>query len=546
MRLSLLVVTLVSATSALAAPSPYKRSLTLAAEALESSRAQANRAHFMCREAIGPAIDAAVESVDGLRNGAQEHEITAIKMNLGGLSMTASMSGCPMSVAEDIARATESLEDARRILFSTRPPDTGPKKRRDDDDGQPAPVMAYASMLPVKVQPTSVWNQEASVRLTVPELTLANMKGQLFYMGVRYRSYEGQWSQWVTTQQWSVPNNNFVWKNAFNHFLPYSALAEEDFSGGRFVARISVFDSQGRELTYRDTTFRVRLPQLPERPQPLPLPPGVVVPPPVVVVPTRDCGIAGDPGCMMWRDRQLPMEAPSFNGFVTSMRTNNSEMMRTEILGTLLQRNYLTAAQLGVMLDLINSEMTRLYMAQTAAPRVVDPQNAQALSTKFRSSMNAGAFSQMMAQQPNGTVAPQFQTQMPVPVPVYQQQPPPLPLPPQNSRECAGSDDPACGMTRTGQMVMAPASFAEFTASLRRTMNDITREEMALNVFSKTVLSAKQYGIVMDLFSNELTKLEVAKRLAGQVINPQAALGFGSKFQNSILASEYTQAIAGR
>ncbi len=160
--------------------------------------------------------------------------------------------------------------------------------------------------------------------------------------------------------------------------------------------------------------------------------------------------------------------------------------------------------------------------------------------------MNAGAFSQMMAQQPNGTVAPQFQTQMPVPVPVYQQQPPPLPLPPQNSRECAGSDDPACGMTRNGQMVMAPASFAEFTASLRRTMNDITREEMALNVFSKTVLSARQYGIVMDLFSNELTKLEVAKRLAGQVINPQAALGFGSKFQNSILASEYTQAIAGR
>ena len=544
MRPSLLLPLMLLSTAALAAPSPYKRALTTAAEALEDARAAARRSGMMCGTATQPLNDA-VDAIDGLREGARPAQLNDVRQNLSGLSMAASMSGCPLSVTEGIARATDALEDARRLLYSDRRNDKDKHKHRDDDDGSGAGAL-YASLAPIKVNATSVWNQEQAVRLSVPELTLTGMKGQLFYMGVRVRSYEGQWSPWVTTQQWSVPNDNFVWKDAFNHFVPYSALAEEDFSDGRFVARVTVFDGKGRELAYRDATFRVRLPRLPD--------PVVVVQP---VVPVRDCGIPNDPGCMMTRNGQYAMDGNTYNGFLVAIRSNSSEMMRTQMFDGLIRSNYMTSAQMGQLMMLISSENTRLWLVQQMAPKVVDPQNAQALAAKFSSSMLSAGFSQMMAQQPPGVLAPVQgvppHVQVPTPLPYPPGVQPPLPYPPgvqpppgniAQSRECMGSDDPACGMSRNGLTVMAPASFNEFVGSLRKTMNEITRHEMATRVFSKMLLSAKQYGIVLDLFTNEITRLEVAKELGGRLANPQSALGFGSKWQNSILGQEYTEMMA--
>jgi hypothetical protein len=50
--------------------------------------------------------------------------------------------------------------------------------------------------------------------------------------------------------------------------------------------------------------------------------------------------------------------------------------------------------------------------------------------------------------------------------------------------------------------------------------------------------------MLLDLFQNEISRLEVAKVAAAHVVNPQHALGFSSKWQNSISAGEYTDLIS--
>ena len=151
--------------------------------------------------------------------------------------MAAPASGCPLEAGDDLQRAVDALEEARTALWASssskgRPDDR--RSRRRGDEARMSDTGSFAQLSSLQVQSNARFENENAVRISVPELKPFNLEGRAFYIGARFRSLEGQWSEWVTTQLWSVPNGNFLWKNAFNHFLRYSALAEEDFSGGRF------------------------------------------------------------------------------------------------------------------------------------------------------------------------------------------------------------------------------------------------------------------------------------------------------------------------
>jgi hypothetical protein len=223
------------------------------------------------------------------------------------------------------------------------------------------------------------------VRVTVPELTLRSMRGQNFYLGAKFRSFQGNWSEWVTTQQWSVPSDPFVWRNAFTHFFRSSSLAEDDHADGRFIARVSLFDARGRELAFREVNFKVRLPRLPPG---VPPPPVIGPPPPIV---QRDCGTGADVGCTLMRDGRYPMDGPTFSGFMRSLSGNTSEVMRSQTVGTLFSNNYATAIQFGMILDVFNSEMFKMQAAQQGVSRVVNPQHAIGYADKFRERPAAAA-----------------------------------------------------------------------------------------------------------------------------------------------------------
>jgi hypothetical protein len=433
-------------------------------------------------------------------------------------------------VLESLQRAVESLEEARTALWQSRRRERD--RDRDDDDGDDSTgrPQAFAQLAALKVEAAGTFDGDPAVKLSLPELRLSNMPGRTFYFGARFRSYEGQWSEWVTTQAWAVPSEPFVWRNAFNHFFRYSALAEQDFAGGRFVAQVSVFDGDGTELASRNVTFRVRLPTLPPAPPPPPPPP-----PPVV---QRDCGTGIDVGCGMSRDGQYPMEAATWNGFLTSLRTNPSEYQRQRICEAAFQRSSLTAFQLGMVLDLFPSENARLVVARFAAPRVVNPQHALGFSSKWRSAALAAQYSQLMNAQLPGQPPPPVQPP-PAPPPV-QQAPPPA------YRDCGTGDDPGCLMSRQGQAAMDAATFNGLLVSMRATRHELSRADIAKSVLRTSALTALQLSAVLDLFANELVRLDVAKACAPKVVNPQHALGLSAKFHNTFNAQEYVRVMTGQ
>jgi hypothetical protein len=113
----------------------------------------------------------------------------------------------------------------------------------------------------------------------------------------------------------------------------------------------------------------------------------------------NDCGAGEDPGCTMRRNGHSPLDGPSFLGFLDSMRSNFSELNRADIAATMLKTEYLTARQLGLVLDLFESEINRFDVAKQAAPHLVNPKHALGLSKKFNNSIYATDFSKLMASQ---------------------------------------------------------------------------------------------------------------------------------------------------
>lgn len=528
----------------LAQAQPYRRPIKQATEALDDAASRSRRASPQCRSAVYDTADRLSDQVDGLKRDASARDARRLQFEVSNLASGATWANCPENVVQALHRAADLLDEARVAIWNERREDREDRRddrddRRDDrrDDDQYG-GWDRATMSPLQVQVNGTFDNEPAVRVQVPELTLRNMRGQQFYLGARFKSFQGNWSEWVTTQQWSVPSDPFVWKNAFNHYFRYSTLAEEDFSDGRFVARVSLFDSGGRELAFREVTFRVRLPRLPVGPPPpvQPPPPVVVQPPPVA----RDCGTGADVGCNMMRDGRYPMDGVTFGGFMRSMQGNTSEMMRMQTAQSMFGAHYVSAIQFGLMLDLFSSEMFKLQVAQAGAPRVVNPQHAIGYADKFSSNMNRTAYTQLIASQgqqgqPTVVTPPPPPNPYRPPGPGYQQPPPGY-----QARDCGtGPQDPGCMMQRNGRWAMDAAAWAGLYASVRNTPNELTRQSMIESAVGNQGLTAAQLGLLMDLFMNELTRLDVAKFCASRVVNPQHAIGFSTKFRNSLLAQDF-------
>ncbi|RKH13315.1 DUF4476 domain-containing protein [Corallococcus sp. CA053C] len=110
-------------------------------------------------------------------------------------------------------------------------------------------------------------------------------------------------------------------------------------------------------------------------------------------------------------------------------------------------------------------------------------------------------------------------------------------------RDCGTRSDEGCTTRRDGQFPMDASTWRGFYQSLKSESNEIVREEKAGKMLKRVYLTAVQFGMVLDLFNNEITRLDVAKVAAPHVVDPQHALGFSTKWNNSISGSEYTDLI---
>jgi hypothetical protein len=111
-------------------------------------------------------------------------------------------------------------------------------------------------------------------------------------------------------------------------------------------------------------------------------------------------------------------------------------------------------------------------------------------------------------------------------------------------RDCGtGPDDPGCQVSKGGAMAMDGAAFGGMMQGLQANPNEIVRKDMAKRMIGANMLTARQLGMVMDLFMNEILRMEVAKFAIPHVIDRDHAYGLSAKFQNSIMAGEFTEAL---
>ena len=84
-------------------------------------------------------------------------------------------------------------------------------------------------------------------------------------------------------------------------------------------------------------------------------------------------------------------------------------------------------------------------------------------------------------------------------------------------------------------VVLILVSFLSWTVIINKARQLYKASKMARKFFS----AYRANRDPMDLFNNELTRLDMAKFAATRTVNPMHAIGLSAKFRNSILAQDY-------
>jgi hypothetical protein len=334
-------------------------------EQLDRVAMRARRAGGECRQQLFERIATVADGLDAQRAG-RPRGLGRVIDELSDTHAEAANRGCPDDVLDGLLTTMDQLSEVRLGLQKDRKP--------DDESGA-----AQLGALTLTVT-------EGEVRVSLSQLTLRGLKGQAFLLGARFRAANGTWSQLEKTPRWSVPADPFVWKDAFMHPFPLAALAAADTAGGRFVARVSVFDGQQRELGSREVRFTL---------------PGAAAAGSV-----RDCGTGVDVGCSQARGGVFPLERAGFVEVMNALLAEKNEKKRVKVAEARLATASLTAAQLGLVLDQFPAEKVRLEVAKRFLARVVNPADAAVLSTRFTQPDARAAFSQAVQAQVNPNATP--------------------------------------------------------------------------------------------------------------------------------------------
>lgn len=458
----------------------FEEQLDRAVEELERADKAVKRARGPCKKNLSPELSTALENVEELEETrgrrAMDAQVFAAREQVAQLTHLAQAYRCPQKVSERLLDAIDALDEARFGLWS-----------RGD---RPPREAAFAHLPPLQVEVETQWNREPAVKLSVPELTLGNMQGRAFYLGTRVRSLEGPWSDWVTTEQWSVPADPFRWADPFEHYFSYRALTEQNYADGRFVGQLAIFDGNGALIAARETPFRLKT-RLPRRPLPAvgqvvvaaaparPAPPPPAPPPPSAPPPPAPAYQNPPPGYQPPPPRNpLPPPPP-----------------------------------------------TRTQPPSYAPP----PPNSAPPAPNPPPPPTRG-------HQPSYAPPP-----APTPAPNYPpaSNPPPATRNTPPERDCGTGVDPGCPLRRNGALPMDATTFSGLIATLAKNSNEQLRKEICEATFRAHALTALQLGLILDQFRNDQLRLEVARAAAPRVTNPSHALGFATKWRNSVLAKEY-------
>ena len=109
-------------------------------------------------------------------------------------------------------------------------------------------------------------------------------------------------------------------------------------------------------------------------------------------------------------------------------------------------------------------------------------------------------------------------------------------------RDCGTGQDPGCNLP--GAVAMDAVSFRGLVSSLSATQNELTKLDLVRNAVSAQRITAMQLGPLLDVFQNELLRLDAAKAAAPRLVDPQHALVHSGKWRNGLLAADFSKLLA--
>ena len=153
-----------------------------AAKAIEAAERSARRSPPPC-SGLESRFDQLADAVNDARDDDDFDAWTAqrLQQQLSQLSSSAAFSRCGDDVLQQLSRASDALETARAAAWNNRRP---PGPPRDDDDDYDF-RNRFGFIDTPRVQTAVPFEGELAARVTVPRLTLNNMRSQRFYVGVR-------------------------------------------------------------------------------------------------------------------------------------------------------------------------------------------------------------------------------------------------------------------------------------------------------------------------------------------------------------------------
>jgi hypothetical protein len=238
--------------------------------------------------------------------------------------------------------------------------------------GVQAPGAAFARLQATYNVASSI-DRTPAVKIIAPQVVFRGLAGRNIHFGSRFRPQGGTWSDWVSSGSYTINADPYTWNSAYSYDVRYSTLRSHDTANGRFVVHEGAFDEQNREIGWAELPVEVAFGGAV----------GYGAPPPPAPTP-----VAYGP---------QPMSPQAFAGFYQALRNSMSDFSKKDMCASVLPRNWITAAQLGQILDLFMSDFSKMDVAKIAAPRMIDKQNALGLASKFVSTFSQRDFVALMS-----------------------------------------------------------------------------------------------------------------------------------------------------
>lgn len=359
-----------------------------AADTFERALTLVGRQQRSCQDVLAQNLRQSIRDVRAAagKRGTTSESVQGLRLFAAGMVLASGLSTCPSQVTELVSEGVADLNRAfdgfasRETLEVERPARRRARDFDDEDDARPARLRRGASLGRVRVvmdSPSPI-DGSPSVLLELSQVVFDAPGSAAF--GVICRSANGRArTDWSTTEAVSVAAGVLEAPASFS--LRYSTLARADVSQGRFVCHVAVFEGRSStELT--SVEVDVELPLRRARSQT-----------------RRDCGAGlDDPGCLMERDGQRPMDSVEFTGLLTTLRSTSSDLSKEAQATKAMRRSLVTAAQLGLVMDQFSSDLSRLAVVRALVGNVVNPRHALGHSVKFSSALSREEYVELLSQ----------------------------------------------------------------------------------------------------------------------------------------------------